>query len=132
MNMRLTDAIRSVKSHFTCYVFIQHLKRIYYLFQKHFQTSVLHTSYHTFHPYCGADIGIQETFLRFVILWPTILLRNMLIIFRQPQVLQVIQRKKENLKLQLVSSILRRKIPKEHFVYPSLIYPNITRNIIKL
>ena len=63
-----TDAIRGVKSHFTCYVFIQHLKRIYYLFQKHFQTSVLHTSYHTFHPYCGADIGIQETFLRFVIL----------------------------------------------------------------
>ena len=40
--------------------------------------------------------------------------------------------KKENLKLQLVSSNLRRKIPKEHFVYPSLIYPNITRNIIKL
>ena len=40
--------------------------------------------------------------------------------------------KNENLKLQLVSFILSRKIPKEHFVYPSLIYPNITRNIIKL
>ena len=40
--------------------------------------------------------------------------------------------KKENIKLQLVSFILSRKIPKEHFVYPSLIYPNITRNIIKL